>query len=162
MLTVERLKEAVIYDKITGIFTARIDRHKAKAGSVLGTKRPDGYIVFSLDTFVYKAHRLAWLYVYGPIPEGKVIDHINGKREDNRLCNLRLVDAEGNMQNRRRESKNSSGFRGVTWEKTAKKWRVSIGYKGKVYYGGLYETIEQAKAQRLHLEKIMHPLRRQE
>ena len=39
----------------------------------------------------YQVHRFVWECFNGVIPEGKVIDHINNNKEDNRLCNLQLI-----------------------------------------------------------------------
>ncbi|CAH9016243.1 putative homing endonuclease [Vibrio phage 275E43-1] len=37
-----------------------------------------------------------WKHFKGKIPEGKVVDHINGIKTDNRLCNLRLLSVSEN------------------------------------------------------------------
>ena len=47
----------------------------------------------------YKVHRAIWETFVGPIPDGYEIDHINGNRADNRLCNLRCVTHKVNMNN---------------------------------------------------------------
>lgn len=52
-----------------------------------------------------RGHRVIWMAAHGPIPAGLIVDHINRDRQDNRLCNLRLVDAKGNALN----SPNKSG-----------------------------------------------------
>jgi hypothetical protein len=46
-------------------------------------------------------HRFVWEKANGPIPDGGVIDHINGVRWDNRLSNLRMTTTTGNMLNKR-------------------------------------------------------------
>ncbi|MDA6380520.1 HNH endonuclease signature motif containing protein [Escherichia coli] len=66
----------------------------------------------------YPAHRLAWLIVYGTMPDG-FIDHINRVRTDNRISNLRLVTHSENMQNRKIQKNNKSGYRGVSWDEVA-------------------------------------------
>lgn len=50
-----------------------------------GTRRQDGYIQGKIDKKFYFAHRLIWQYFNGDIPEGMIIDHINGVRDDNRI-----------------------------------------------------------------------------
>ena len=52
---------------------------------------------------IYPTHRLAWLMAYGVWPSGD-IDHINGDRQDNRLCNLRDVSHSRNLFNRQAPS----------------------------------------------------------
>lgn len=59
----------------------------------------NGYIRINIKNKVYSAHRLIWEAFNGPIPEEKVVDHINGNRSDNRLENLRLVTQSENVEN---------------------------------------------------------------
>jgi len=47
----------------------------------------------------YYEHRVIWVYHNGEIPEGLEIDHINGKRDDNRIENMRLVTRADNNKN---------------------------------------------------------------
>lgn len=49
----------------------------------------------------YPMHRFLWEEKRGPIPDGYVIDHINGDGLDNQLSNLRVVTQAQNQQNRR-------------------------------------------------------------
>jgi hypothetical protein len=59
-------------------------------------------------------------------PKGLVIDHINGNGLDNRKINLRICTISINLQNSKKHKNNASGFRGVIWNKRAKKWQVSL------------------------------------
>jgi hypothetical protein len=98
-LTQERLKELLHYDPETGIFTNLTQRGgHAKKGAVAGTKNSIGYVCIRIDYDQYRAHRLAWLYVYGEFPE-KFIDHMNEIRDDNRIINLRLATHQENLHN---------------------------------------------------------------
>lgn len=100
-LTQARLKEILHYDPDTGIFTRRLDRGpNAPKDSVAGTPDKNGYIVIKVDFTQYKAHRLAWLYIYGVWPNNQ-IDHINHIVDDNRIVNLRDVTNSENQANRR-------------------------------------------------------------
>ena len=69
-----------------------------------GKKKYDGYMRFSIrkhgESVVknYLVHRFTWECHNGVIPEGKVIDHINNNKEDNRLCNLQLVTHQQNCK----------------------------------------------------------------
>jgi HNH endonuclease len=49
----------------------------------------DGYRVIEIDETEYFAHDLAWLWMTGEFPKGQ-IEHINGIKDDNRWCNLRI------------------------------------------------------------------------
>lgn len=65
------------------------------AGKVAGNIQTDSsghkQISIYFDKKAHKAHRLAWIYVYGKVPKG-IIDHINGDSLDNRIVNLREAD----------------------------------------------------------------------
>jgi hypothetical protein len=98
MLTIQRLRECLTYDPITGIFTWNIARGKSCVGKIAGCIQ-HGYVIIRIDGVNYKAHRLAWLYVYGKLPDD-ILDHINCIRSDNRLCNLRDSTYKKNSLNR--------------------------------------------------------------
>jgi HNH endonuclease/AP2 domain len=77
-------------------------------------------------------------------PKGVLIDHINGNKLDNRRQNLRIVDDKGNSENQARSSKNTSGFRGVSWNKAAKKWQAYVHENRKMIHLGFYDDLNQA------------------
>ena len=56
------------------------------------------YVQVRLDGVLLLAHRIIWENMVGPIPKGMEINHINGRKDDNRLCNLELVTHAHNMQ----------------------------------------------------------------
>ena len=90
MITQEFLKNLFLYDENTGIFTRKISRNRFTKNSPVGCVREQGWIIISINHRKYQAHRLAWIYYYGIIPQG-IIEHINGNRSDNRIENLRNV-----------------------------------------------------------------------
>ena len=75
---------------------------------------------------------------------GKDIDHINGDKLDNRYSNLRLCEKHENLKNRGKNKNNTSGFKGVTWNKIAKKWMAQIMVEGKYKYLGVFADKEEA------------------
>ncbi len=77
-------------------------------------------------------------------PEDKQVDHINHNTLDNRRGNLRIVEPSQNSQNRRLRSDNSSGYRGVTWDKSAKRWRARVRSKKKTLYTCLFDDVHEA------------------
>lgn len=85
-------------------------------------------------------------------PDGYDTDHINGDKMDNRCSNLRTVNKSQNQANRKKPKNNRSGVKGVSWHKTAKKWRVMIQVDGKHIYGGLFKEIEDAEKARKALD----------
>lgn len=155
-LTAEQLKTTLNYDAETGVFTWRIRPSKAvKAGDVAGcVEKRIGYITIGIAGRIYKAHRLAWLYTHGEWPRG-LIDHINGNKADNRICNLRDVFADGNSQNVRKPNvRNKSGFMGVIWFQN--KWRASMSVNGKSKWLGDYSTPEEAHQVYLEAKRKYH------
>lgn len=77
-------------------------------------------------------------------PKGKAVDHINGNILDNRKENLRICLNKNNVKNSKRPITNTSGYKGVSWYKPSKKWRVSIYHNKKSYNLGYYENILEA------------------
>jgi hypothetical protein len=79
------------------------------------------------------------------VPRGVVIDHVDGNGLNNQKNNLRVCTCEQNHWNRHRlNSNNTSGYRGVSWDKKTNKWLVRVGYDGKRVYGGLFENRDSA------------------
>lgn len=145
-LTQSRLKELLSYDPETGHF------HWLKAWGRRRMDRPagcfnkrDGYLLIGIDRVVYQAHRLAWLYVHGSMPRG-VIDHANGNGLDNRLSNLRAASQAQNLQNRGKQTNNTSGFKGVYLHSQNKRWVARITVNGRCHALGCYSTPEEAHA----------------
>jgi hypothetical protein len=97
----ETLREVLAYDPDTGALTWLVDRSSnARAGSPAGCYAgSNGYTQVCLGLRRFKAHRLAWYLHHGEDPGALQVDHINRNRSDNRICNLRLVDAKGNRAN---------------------------------------------------------------
>ena len=52
------------------------------------------------------AHRLVWLHLHGPIPEGQEVNHKNGKKFDNHSGNLELTTHSGNAKHAYRSGLN--------------------------------------------------------
>lgn len=135
------------YDKDTGIFRWKKDLRAVSAGDVAGCKDKDGYTVIFTGGKAFKAHRLAWLFVYGEMPSG-TIDHINRVRDDNRICNLRIASIQQQAQNKNKHRNNRSGYPGIFWSMSKRKWQAQITYKNKRYHVGLFDDIKEAKRQR--------------
>jgi hypothetical protein len=144
-LTQHRLKQVVSYDPSTGIFRRLASNNQYRAGKNSGWVERE-YVRITIDGSHYMAHRLAWLYVYGKWPIVEV-DHINGDRGDNRIDNLRLASDQLNAFNRRVNSNNVLGVKGVRFHECGK-YTARINKDGKLYYLGVFDTLEQAVAVR--------------
>src|SRR4051812_45292702 len=89
------------YDPLTGAITRLVDAMNGrKAGDTATSRQAGGYLTVSVGSRNLFAHRVAWLLAQGEWPQQ--IDHINGDRKKNRLCNLRNVTNRVNSQNRKR------------------------------------------------------------
>lgn len=143
MISLNRLKETMLYNPGSGNFTWQVHRQAVKCGSIAGCLRPSGYRHIKINQQYYMAHRLAWFYVYGIWPELDV-DHINGVRSDNRIENLRLATKSQNSANRR--AQNPSGLKGISFIGKLGKWQASIKINDKSTYLGLFASAEEASA----------------
>lgn len=87
-------------------------------------------------------------FILGDVPKGMDVDHINGNRLDNRRCNLRAATRPQNAVNRvRTDSRNTSGYRGVTYNKPWGKWVAQLRHKtGSRHLGGFNTPEEAARA----------------
>lgn len=146
MITQDFLKSALDYDPLTGIFKWKVSLSKRQVkGAQLKSRDTRGYYRTVINKRAYKAHRLAWIYVYGNISEDIFIDHINGKPGDNRIANLRLADYKQNARNRKKIRQDKSKYKGVTI--AYGKFTARIFADGKrVVLGSFATEIEAAAA----------------
>lgn len=87
-LTQKRVRELLDYDESTGVFRWRVEGRGQELGTIAGKVDGNYHRIIRIDGKNYAAHRLACLWYYGaPVP--KMIKHINGDTEDNRIDNLK-------------------------------------------------------------------------
>ena len=162
MLDQSYLKSLIDYNPETGILTwkernpetfksgayssARICNmwNSLHAGKAATAKRQNGYITICVDYKGYLAHRLAWYWMTGELPE--YIDHINMNKSDNRWCNLRISNKSTNGMNRGAPANNTSGAKGIYSQ--AGKWRVRIRVGNKFQHFGYFDDFEDARIAR--------------
>lgn len=148
MLTQKRVKEIIKYDPETGILTWRKpSRRTTVTGKEAGSLNQNGYREVEIGGKTYKAHRLAWLYVHGYLPES-YLDHLDRVRDNNRISNLREVNQSCNMKNSSLYSTNKSGVAGVYWNKDAEKWHARVIDKNgkRVHLGHFIDLQDAVKA----------------
>ena len=148
MITAEKLREFLEYDPNTGVFRWRFPRVGVRRdrNSIAGTvSKKDGYRIIQINGNLGKAHRLAWLYVHGRWPANQ-IDHINGIRDDNRITNLREATNAENARNAKRLRSNKSGYKGVYWHKSNRRWIAQVNIDGRCSHLGSFGTAEAAHA----------------
>ena len=144
MITQSELKQVLHYDPDTGIFTWLVNKSRAiKAGTVAGNLNQKNYCRIKINGQEYLAHRLAWLYMYGVMPKDG-IDHINNIKTDNRITNLREATHSQNMRNRLKTVRNRTGFKGVGFNKRAKKFKATITYNKIQIHLGYFNDAKSA------------------
>lgn len=142
-LTLDRLKSVLAYDSETGIFTWLAKPRRRSMDLIAGTENGGGYRQICIYQKVYKAHRLAWFYVYGKWPSGQ-IDHINGMRSDNRISNLREATHSTNQANAKKRSSSNSPHKGVTYHVASGLWHARVTKERKLAFSGYFNSPDEA------------------
>lgn len=135
-ITVDYLKDKYFHDPETG----KVFRRQHEVGTVAGKGA-----VLGIKNRNYQLHRIIWALHYGEIPDG-LIDHIDGNPFNNKISNLRIATHSQNQMNRKRQSNNQSGFKGVSVQGGNRKfpYRASIMANGKRVGLGTFKTPEEA------------------
>lgn len=160
MISHEDLLERLAYDEESGVFTWKVRRgRKAYPGAVAGSLESLGYRQIGTSGRLYMAHRLAWFYVHKSWPE-REIDHINGNRDDNRICNLREASRGENTRNSAIRKDSTTGVKGVSLHRGRYIARIRIN--GKRIHIGCFSCLSDAEAAvrsartRMHAEFTKH------
>jgi hypothetical protein len=146
LLDANRLRKLFNYNPQTGTFT-RLFATKGKGGakpigSTAGFAAPDGRFYVDIEGRRYAAHRLAWLYMTGEWPTE--VDHKNRDPLDNRWANLRLATRSQNNANTGLKRHNTSGLKGVSFDRQRGLWKAQICVDKKRMTLGRFPTAEQA------------------
>ncbi|PJD62679.1 endonuclease [Enterobacter kobei] len=152
LMSVGDIRDLIDYNAETGVLTAKVNFSGRQAGSVIGSQTWQGYYAFSLFGKKCFAHRLAWLLHYGEWPS-QPIDHINGIKTDNSIRNLRLCSLSQNQFNKPTQKNNTTGVKGVYWNKRDKRYVASVQFNGKKYSAGHHKDIESAKEEVMKLRE---------
>ena len=168
MITAKDVEDVLIYSPETGVFIwkeknandmpdlrLRNAWNTKFAGKVAGRSSGGGYIQLLVKGKYCYAHRVAWLLMTGSWPE-KYIDHINRRKTDNRLLNLREATQAENLRNTKMHSDNMSGVKGVSWYPRDKLWRARLSKDGKQVYLKYFKNIEDAERAVISERKKLH------
>lgn len=151
--SVSVLKSILDYNPDTGVFFWKFRQEITKydktfniryGGKIAGSENTQGYHVIKIRNILYRSHRVAWKMYYGVDPP-VLIDHVNTNRLDNRISNLREATRCENGRNAKLSSKNTSGFKGVSWAPRRSLWCATITIDYKTKHLGYFEDIEQAR-----------------
>jgi hypothetical protein len=119
----------------------------SRFGREITGKFNTGYIKINNNKFELVGHQFAWYWVNKEIVEQ--IDHINGIRDDNRICNLRSVTHQKNQWN-------ATKAKGYTWNKRVNKWKSQITINNKKIYLGYYDDENDARQAYLKAKEQYH------
>ena len=136
-LTQARLKAVLVYEPETGKFKHLRKQAGIRHGSIAGSKRPDGYLAIRIDGNMYLAHRLAFLYMEGRWPS--LIDHKDRNKANNKWNNLHETSYSINNRNSKMRCTNTSGYKGVSWQRKSRNWKAYITINKKMIHIGHYK-----------------------
>lgn len=117
-------------------------RRKAVAGAVAGGMDVKGYLRVTLDKKVYLVHRVVYKMLRGRTP--RMLDHIDNDPLNNRIENLRPCTPSQNAQNRKRPVNNTSGVKGVYWNRAKNKWMARVMTGGARTFIGYFSSLDAA------------------
>jgi hypothetical protein len=142
-LTAAELRRRLSYNPVSGQLHWL---NGPRAGKIAGCVcESTGYVHVKLNGFQYLAHRLAWLHHYGEWPEGEC-DHRNRRRSENWIANLRDSTPTQNRANAGIRSTNTTGFKGVCFDRRREKYRADIRVAGRQRTLGYFDEPELAAA----------------
>lgn len=157
-ISIDRLRELLSYDPTNGEFRWRKNlKGTARLGALAGGKNHADYRRVRLDGVDLLLHRCAWAFHHNEWPT-HILDHINGDRSDNRICNLRLSNNVQNMQNRRLStSHNATHLLGAHKTRNPAKFRAKITVDGRQIVLGVFDTAIEAHQVYVEAKRVMHP-----
>lgn len=139
-ITQSRVRELFDYSEDGNLFW-KLPKQGRQLHRPVGCKSEtrDGkiYLLAMIDGKLYKVHRLIFMWHHGFFPEN--IDHIDGNSLNNRIENLRAVSPKDNSRNKSISKNNTSGYKGVSWDKRKEKWAASIMVNRKHIFLGYHD-----------------------
>lgn len=118
-----------------------------------------GYGMFCYEGRMKGAHVVSWEIENGPVPDGMKVDHRCHTEACVRPSHLRLLTHGGNGAYRKGPQVNNKlGVRNVRWNKQVNKYQVTVTREGKNFYGGRYDTLEEAESAAIELRLKVHKM----
>lgn len=141
---IERVNFLLRYDPVTGCLFWKVRTSNRVSEGMRAGNISLGYREVSIDSQTYRATHIIWLICFGCRPK-HFIDHINGIRDDDRLCNLREATPAQNARNVRMHFDNKCGYKGVIeHSRRGKPFQARIFADGKQKSLGYYRTPHEA------------------
>jgi len=154
MITQERVRELFDYREDGALVWIKRTSNVVSVGDVAGCVGADGYERTKVDGMGYLNHRLVWLWHRGRFPVGG-LDHIDRIKTHNFIENLREATQTGNMRNTGNRRHNTSGVKGVGWNKESEKWRARVTSTWETVLVGKCADFLEAVCHRLAAEQCL-------
>jgi len=143
-LMINQAQTKELFEYRNGILFWKVSPNKKiRIGLIAGYLGKYGYVNVGFNRSSYRAHRIIFLMHYGYLP--KYLDHINGNRSDNRIENLRKCNASENSRNAKLFKTNTSGVKGLWFDKLNNKWKVELRLNSVKLSFGRYSDFELAE-----------------
>ena len=110
------------------------------AAETFGSPMKRGYLQVGLDGKKFYMHRLVAMAFLPDYRDDLQVDHADGDKHNNHFSNLRMATSSRNHRGfREKTAGTSSTYRGVTWNKRAKRWLAQIHLDGSNNYLGIFD-----------------------
>jgi len=143
----EKFNNVLKYEPDTGFLYWKVSLSNCvHAGDRVGGKTSNVYRIMNVFNKAYFEHRIIWFLYYKKWPT-KPIDHINGIRDDNRICNLREVTDRENNQNLgcHRNGRLIGTFLPTWYKENNPKWYARLKIHKVHYFLGPFDKEEDAE-----------------
>jgi hypothetical protein len=156
-LTQKIVRELFEYREDGNLIWKYHPKNKNLIGKVAGcVDNYSGYVRVSILGKSWRAHRIIFLYHNGYLPKFPMtVDHIKNKN-DNRIENLREADQNQQQHNKGLTKSNTSGVKGVSWNKRNEKWEAQLKFEGKKLHVGYFIDIKEAETAIKKLREQLH------
>ena len=126
----------LVYDRDNGRFISR------KYQKPVGFMDRHGYLRVIINGTNCAVHRLVWLMEHGSLPP--IVDHADRNILNNHISNLRASDKTTNAQNSKVRTDNSSGEKGVSWDRRCRKWHAYVFVKDRRVFNAMTRDFNEA------------------
>jgi len=157
----QELLDNVEYDENSpsGLIWIKVRKkaHRINVGGVAGTKnKVTGYWSIGFQGKQYYCHRVVYKLHNKINIQNTEIDHHDQDKDNNTIENLRIATGNEQQWNQRIRITNTSGIKGVTWDKQRNKWRARIGVNGNTYNLGSFENKYEAEKVAIKAREELH------
>lgn len=135
---------AKLYYMDSNLYWAETISNRAVKDTLAGTQKQNGYREIQYKKKRYYVHRVIYTIFYEDIPPNCIIDHIDQDPSNNDPTNLRCIPQSLNLHNTTKRSTNTSGYKGISWDKKQNKWVAALSYRGIRIYRKYFDNILEA------------------